>query len=84
MNEITVPFPWQLAGGFLTLINVILALYIFVLNPRRQANRLVSLATALLGVISVGVIYRSGQIHMQEGYQHCLSWLQLCQPQDQR
>ena len=56
MNEITVPFPWQLAGGFLTLINVTLALYIFVLNPRRQANRLVSLATALLGIISIGVI----------------------------
>ena len=56
MNEITVPFPWQLAGGFLTLISIILALYIFVLNPRRQANRLVSLATAILSVINIGLI----------------------------
>ena len=56
MSDITVPFPWQLAGGFLALITIILALYIFVLNPRRQANRLVSLATTLLGIISIGVI----------------------------
>jgi GAF domain-containing protein/HAMP domain-containing protein len=56
MIETTVPFPWQLAGGFLTLITIILTLYIFVLNPRRQANRLVSLATALLAVTSVGII----------------------------
>jgi hypothetical protein len=56
MIETTVPFLWQLAGGFLTLITIILALYIFVLNPRRQANRLVSLATALLAVTSVGII----------------------------
>ena len=56
MNQITVPFPWQLAGGFLTLISIILALYIFVLNPRRQANRLVSLATAMLGITCVGVM----------------------------
>jgi GAF domain-containing protein/HAMP domain-containing protein len=68
MIETTVPFLWQLAGGFLTLITIILALYIFVLNPRRQANRLVSLATALLAVTSVGIILAIRANSFSEGF----------------
>jgi GAF domain-containing protein/HAMP domain-containing protein len=63
----TVPFPWQLVGGFLTLVTVILALYIFVLNPRRQENRLVGLATALLGITCVSILLAIRANTHQEG-----------------
>ena len=56
MTANLVSAPWQLTGGFLTLITIILALYNFLLNPQRQANRFVSLATILLGISSVGVM----------------------------
>ena len=56
MTEHMVPFGWQLAGGFLTLITITLALYIFLINPRRQANRLVSLACGLMAVSSIGTL----------------------------
>ncbi len=56
MTENMVPFAWQLAGGFLTLITITLALYIFLINPRRQANRLVSLASGLIAVSSTGTL----------------------------
>lgn len=56
MTENMVPFAWQLAGGFLTLITITLSFYIFLVNPRRQANRLVSLATGLSAVSSTGTL----------------------------
>ena len=48
-----VSLTWQLSGFFLTLITVILGLVIFLHNPRRWTNRLVSLAILLLGTSSI-------------------------------
>jgi GAF domain-containing protein/HAMP domain-containing protein len=56
MIDNLVSLPWQLTGGFLTLITILLALYGLLLDPRRLANQLVSLAMFLLAAVSVGVL----------------------------
>jgi hypothetical protein len=50
MEELTGLQGWLIFADLIVMVSVILALYILVLNPRQSANRLASLAIAILAI----------------------------------
>lgn len=56
MNSYNLPFAWSVSADFLTAVSFILTFYIFFLNPRQRANRLVSLAMFVIAVTNLGLI----------------------------
>lgn len=55
MNPSTLSFGWLLFADFLVALAVILAAYIFLLNPRQRANFFVSMAMFVIAIANLGI-----------------------------